>query len=444
MLASVSAIVADVSWDFDNAGVTSKTITQGESAQFYVDIFTMEPPIKTTIQLYDSSYNLLHTFEQNKITNDYSYYTYPIITSSMYNNQAGNYVVVVIYGDNVQTFTEEINLRVNSNTVPDTNAPTITRLGSSPVYHEVGTTYTDTGATAYDIEDGDITSDIVVTGSVNSNIIGTYVLRYNVQDAAGNAAPEVRRTVYVRDTTAPVITLNGANPQTINLGDSYTELGATVTDNYDSNLNVQITGTVNTNVEGTYTVRYNAVDSSGNSAQEVRRTVYVVDQGTGGDEDAPIITVIAPTDGSTYTNSELTFQVTVNEESSVSYRLDGGAEVGMTETSTNYFRSQVDLSDGSHSVTFYATDLAGNTAQVTVDFSIDSDNGDDDDDDDDYDDYNYDLEHGTDYYNEIIYLDQYKPKKVIDLTDEGLAIKLKWWQRLINWIVGLFGGEAVY
>ena len=44
------------------------------------------------------------------------------------------------------------------------------------------------------------------------------------------------RTVDVVDTTIPVITLTGANPQTIEVGSPYVELGATATDNYDGDL----------------------------------------------------------------------------------------------------------------------------------------------------------------------------------------------------------------
>ncbi len=61
-------------------------------------------------------------------------------------------------------------------------------------------------------------------------------MTYNVSDSSGNAASEVTRTVDVVDTTVPVITLVGANPQTIEVGSSYAELGATASDNYDGDL----------------------------------------------------------------------------------------------------------------------------------------------------------------------------------------------------------------
>lgn len=94
--------------------------------------------------------------------------------------------------------------------------------------------------------------------------------------------------VDVDDTEAPVITLNGANPQYIEKGTSYVELGAIVTDNVNENLAARIdTTNVNVNKDGTYVVKYNATDLSGNDAIEVERTVIVrsktkieVDKGT--------------------------------------------------------------------------------------------------------------------------------------------------------------------
>jgi hypothetical protein len=94
--------------------------------------------------------------------------------------------------------------------VVDTTKPVITLLGTTPIDIEVGSSYTDAGATALDNYDGDITSLIVKTGSVNTNLVGTYTIKYNVEDANGNAAIEVTRTVNVVDTTKPVITIKGS------------------------------------------------------------------------------------------------------------------------------------------------------------------------------------------------------------------------------------------
>ena len=64
----------------------------------------------------------------------------------------------------------------------------------------------------------------------HSNAVGTYLIYYDSTDSEGNSAVQVTRTVNVVDTTPPVITLTGENPQTIELGDGYIELGATTDD----------------------------------------------------------------------------------------------------------------------------------------------------------------------------------------------------------------------
>ena len=93
--------------------------------------------------------------------------------------------------------------------VTDTTAPVITLVGDAEITVEVGSTYTDLGATASDNYDGDITADIVTVNNVDTSVVGTYTVTYNVSDSSGNDASEVTRTVSVTDTTAPVITLVG-------------------------------------------------------------------------------------------------------------------------------------------------------------------------------------------------------------------------------------------
>ena len=80
----------------------------------------------------------------------------------------------------------------------------------------------------------------------------------------------------VIDINAPLITLNGADPINLFVGDTYTEPGATWTDAADGTGDAIVSGdTVNTGVAGTYTVRYNKTDTAGNAAAEVTRTVNV-------------------------------------------------------------------------------------------------------------------------------------------------------------------------
>jgi hypothetical protein len=98
----------------------------------------------------------------------------------------------------------------------DTTAPVISLNGSSYVTVEKGSVYQDAGATAYDDVDGDLSALITTDNPVNTAVAGTYTVRYNVSDAAGNAALEKTRTVHVIDTTAPVILSGGVAEVTQN------------------------------------------------------------------------------------------------------------------------------------------------------------------------------------------------------------------------------------
>ncbi len=156
--------------------------------------------------------------------------------------------------------------------------PIITLNGGSTINLFVGQTYTELGATATDETEGNISANIVITGTVNTSIAGTYTRRYNVSDSRGNAAAEKTRQVIVSlDTERPVITLLGESTITLTVGDTYTETGATATDNRDGNIstNIVISGTVSTSTAGAYTVRYNVADAAGNAAEEAVRTIVV-------------------------------------------------------------------------------------------------------------------------------------------------------------------------
>lgn len=166
------------------------------------------------------------------------------------------------------------------------NIPVITLTGSTPVAVEQGTSYVDAGATASDVEDGDITGSIVVGGdTVNPSIAGSYVITYDVTDSDGNDAVQVTRTVNVADTIAPVITLTG--DAIVNLvvdQDTYTEQGATWTDAIDG-IGAAVVGgdTVDMSTIGAYVVTYDVTDAAGNAATQVTRTVNVTA--------APVVTI---------------------------------------------------------------------------------------------------------------------------------------------------------
>ena len=110
--------------------------------------------------------------------------------------------------------------------------------------------------------------------------LGPTTITWTATDSAGNKE-RATQVVTVQDTTAPLIALLGANPQTIEFGTAYTELGATATDAVDDNdeLTTQIAAasTVDTGTVGDYTVTYTVSDKATNEATPVTRTVIVED-----------------------------------------------------------------------------------------------------------------------------------------------------------------------
>ena len=118
---------------------------------------------------------------------------------------------------------------------------------------------------------------------INTNQVGTHTIRYNVVDSSSHAANEVTRTVIVRDTTKPTITLSGSTPMTVVKGQSFNDPGAICSDNVSCTVTVSPTS-INTNTIGTHTITYTAKDPTGNTAT-VTRTVNVVAGGT------PVITL---------------------------------------------------------------------------------------------------------------------------------------------------------
>jgi hypothetical protein len=159
----------------------------------------------------------------------------------------------------------------------------ITISGANPATVECHTSYTDEGATAADNCAGNLTP--TSSSSVDVNTPGSYTVTYAVSDGNGNTQTAAR-TVNVVDTTAPNITLAGANPMTLDLGATFVEPGATATDTCGGNIPVSYDtqsgvdpATLGSAV-GSFTVKYTAVDGSGNSCA-VSRVVNVT-SGYGG------------------------------------------------------------------------------------------------------------------------------------------------------------------
>ena len=87
-------------------------------------------------------------------------------------------------------------------------------------------------------------------------------------------SPHAGLAAFIFDSTPPDITLNGAARIVLNVGETYTDQGATVTDKLDDNVPTPTASdTVDTTTTGTYTVTYSATDHAGNVGTATREVV---------------------------------------------------------------------------------------------------------------------------------------------------------------------------
>ena len=125
--------------------------------------------------------------------------------------------------------------------------------------------------TANDETDGNLTSKIKTTGSVDSKRSGVYTIIYTVVDRAGNLT-KVNRLITVRDTVKP--TISGVGNVTIGLNQKFdVRKNVTAKDNVDGMLTkaIKITGSINVNKIGTYNLMYSVSDKAGNKTTIIRK-----------------------------------------------------------------------------------------------------------------------------------------------------------------------------
>ena len=108
-------------------------------------------------------------------------------------------------------FTYTLVTENNPNQPVDTVSPELELFGGTAIIHKLGEPWVEPGFDASDERDGNLTSSVTISGSVDIDTAGTYVLTYSVSDTSGNVAT-VTRTVQVRN---ELIEFNSANLLTI-------------------------------------------------------------------------------------------------------------------------------------------------------------------------------------------------------------------------------------
>ncbi len=147
--------------------------------------------------------------------------------------------------------------------VVDTTPPVITCAELIKVYE--GTTAFPLEYTATDLVDGDLTATVIKEDLEAS-------VRLTVADKSGNVTVREIPVEFMKDVTAPKITLSGLGKIFLRQGAAYVEPGYSATDNRDGKITdkVVVSGGVDTSVCGEHVITYTATDESGNTGTATR------------------------------------------------------------------------------------------------------------------------------------------------------------------------------
>lgn len=214
--------------------------------------------------------------------------------------------------------------------------------------------------TAYDEEDGDLTSSIIITAvDVDTMKAGTYHVTYEVRDSAGGVGTKTI-TIRVSANQAPTIT---ASDKTINVNDPFDPmLDVTATDKEDGDLTSSIVvkeNTVDVTKAGTYKVVYEVTDSkTRKTTKEIKVTVkateVIVDEN-------PVITA---------TDKTIKVNDTFDSKQGVTAtdKEDGDLTSSIKVTSNN-----VDVTKaGTYNITYEVTDSGKNKVTKTITVTVEA------------------------------------------------------------------------
>ncbi len=302
------------------------------------------------------------------------------------------WVVNVVFGpafDTQYTITTNVTPAAGGDVTP----PSLTVPGNFTTSSTGGTL----SGTVSDVESGisavnvEITDPLAGVNTYSGNVVGgnwdyNYALSagtgtYNVLVTAVNGSGLTTTWAHTitlneaTDVTTPVVTIVGANPQTIVVGGTFSDSGAEWADNGNTGaIALGDTGSLNLNQTGSYSVTYTYADLAGNTGSQVR-TVNVVDLPPA-DTNAPTLSINgglnANTQSSTHVLSgtvndwENTYPISLNISVYKNALLIGSGQE--TVVSGNAWSHSYSFLNGTGTYTFSitATDGTGNVSGATT------------------------------------------------------------------------------
>ena len=107
--------------------------------------------------------------------------------------------------------------------------PVIVVIGDNPLTIAATSTYIDAGAKAFDSEDNTITQNIITTSNVNSEIAGTYSVKYSVTDSRGNTTSATRTVNVINATTTSSVPSSATSTASLTASSAATSANTSAT-----------------------------------------------------------------------------------------------------------------------------------------------------------------------------------------------------------------------
>ncbi len=191
-------------------------------------------------------------------------------------NATGNYMSKIKIDSNIDTKKignyyvdyslkiggKTLHVRRNVKVIDDIN-PVIKLKGEQIIKMSINKQYIEPGYIAIDEYDGDITNKVQITGEIDAENYGEYVLTYKATDNSNNQT-EVNRIIKVVDEIKPKIICEQEELK-IKQG-TQIDTQCKAQDNYDGDITkeMKIIGDYDINTPGTYNIQYQVKDAAGN------------------------------------------------------------------------------------------------------------------------------------------------------------------------------------
>ncbi|MGC8845049.1 MAG: immunoglobulin-like domain-containing protein [Candidatus Hydrogenedens sp.] len=193
------------------------------------------------------------------------------VTSNVNTEQTGEYTVEYSV---ISPYDQGQIIKAIRRVIVITASSQIILTGPSDVVIECGNFFIDPGAVAFDLLGNNISNEIIVTDNVDYSTPGTYTIEYSVTETESHPALHAVRNITVQDTTPPILILIGPPQITIPCGSTWSDPGYIAFDRCSlNNVQVNVTGSVNTSATGTYTITYTAYDENEHTSTLTRKVV---------------------------------------------------------------------------------------------------------------------------------------------------------------------------